>query len=1089
MPGAVEILQGLGAERQRDGSWRLDVRTLRLTSIFGGPLQGDGALTIRGDDVAFVRPAELALCDGLSLRGLDDADGFRELVADLHGDMRARANAHLATLRRLGFKPAIQAPLPRPRADVDVGDVTATVSISGSGHLVVDAVDGTEIPAALGTIAPAAGLVPADALRRIGVVVNNVAQRGSATNAGDPLSQDDLDELHNALHDELDDSDEGGAFDDADDDEYEPTVVGVPPPQRRDDVRLAPRVDDRRPLGGHEWDGGTAPSENRATGRPTVDQERPFTIEAMTADIVRSVRPTPAVPAPASAPRDDADRGGGLLDEFDDDEPPAGGDDVDAIADEGSADDGAAVENDGFELVAEDDSVSLKDDNGDNNDDDSDPLADLATAAMKAAPLAAPPTRAEPASAPPVRDSRAPSAARAPSSPPAPRRSVDEEEDDLLAALGGGDDARFGEDALAGRPTTISVTPRAARDLVSSSASDVRARATPAPPRSRVLDDDRDEAPPAPVPPVRAATSTTRAPAPAVALAAPAPPPPGADDDDFGAAASFDDDDNDFADAKTRALSVDAALLDRLKRGDGDAPLSDGDGMSPPHDVEAAKPSPVVASLKPTRGGSADVRADNRVALPVVGSDRRDDDDDDDDDGAGGFDSQAAVTHVGNGDPRTALSPPTAAVTAPPPSPPPIAAPVVPVVPVAPVAPRSVAPVDDANANDNDDDDGSSRAPGQHQKPAPALVAPQAARRPSDVDDAAEVAQLRARAAHLRQELDDILARIELLTAEQESTTTKPMPPHPGDAAPARQARAIGLSGVELSSRAAPSSTVAPPIITDEGEFAAVGQSEDDDVINSATTPQPLPAPRADAAAVVDGVAADRRAVPARNDLRARSAPFAADAGSDSDAGARDDGGDDDGGDEDGVSLADLQGALREMGVDVADEGTQVKAVDVPADVDGDGDDGDVFGSAGAGADEEDLLVDEPTNIRPPQPGTIALVVEDGRARDRLKKHLEPRFTALFEAEDAQAAVDLDELDSLDAIVFVRPSRSEPNQQGFAQIGRLPRRPRVLVISADAAYDEHPGVDLRLPLGQKASEVARQVLDGLERLGVQAAAE
>ena len=81
----------------------------------------------------------------------------------------------------------------------------------------------------------------------------------------------------------------------------------------------------------------------------------------------------------------------------------------------------------------------------------------------------------------------------------------------------------------------------------------------------------------------------------------------------------------------------------------------------------------------------------------------------------------------------------------------------------------------------------------------------------------------------------------------------------------------------------------------------------------------------------------------------------------------------------------------------------------------------------------------------------------------------------------------LKELSHLDAIVFVRPTDNEPTRAGFARLNDLPRRPRILVISGNERFDELPAVDLRLPLGLKASEVARQVLEGLERLGIQSA--
>lgn len=194
------------------------------------------------------------------------------------------------------------------------------------------------------------------------------------------------------------------------------------------------------------------------------------------------------------------------------------------------------------------------------------------------------------------------------------------------------------------------------------------------------------------------------------------------------------------------------------------------------------------------------------------------------------------------------------------------------------------------------------------------------------------------------------------------------------------------------------------------------------------------------------------------------------------------------GADEDVVSLAALQGALKELGV-IGEGGgeTQVAASVMdfaPAD-----DDGDVFGSVSGGdslaeaSAASDLSV-EATRVRSARPSSIALVVEDDRARDRLKKHLADRFSALMEAADGERAMELRGIAEVDAIVFVRPRRDGGTLASFTQIEHLPHRPRVLVISADDGFDDVPAVDLRLPLGQRASEVARQVLDGLEQLGV-----
>jgi hypothetical protein len=171
------------------------------------------------------------------------------------------------------------------------------------------------------------------------------------------------------------------------------------------------------------------------------------------------------------------------------------------------------------------------------------------------------------------------------------------------------------------------------------------------------------------------------------------------------------------------------------------------------------------------------------------------------------------------------------------------------------------------------------------------------------------------------------------------------------------------------------------------------------------------------------------------------------------------------------------------MGVDVNDGNTQVAAVAIPGLASNDA--GDVFGSYGS-VEPSMLPADAGRGARP---GVIALVIEDARARERLRRHLDPRFTEIVEADDAMAVRALDALERLDAIVCVRPSAAERNRAAFRALAQLSRRPRVLVISPDASVDGLAGVDLRLPLGQKASEVARQVLDGLEQLGVRAVAQ
>ena len=179
---------------------------------------------------------------------------------------------------------------------------------------------------------------------------------------------------------------------------------------------------------------------------------------------------------------------------------------------------------------------------------------------------------------------------------------------------------------------------------------------------------------------------------------------------------------------------------------------------------------------------------------------------------------------------------------------------------------------------------------------------------------------------------------------------------------------------------------------------------------------------------------------------------------------------------EEGVSLAEVRAAL---GVP-AGESTQVGVMASPAEL------REQFPSA-----DSDVFADA-TAALPPSQGVgatsvrraIALVVEDARARDRLKRHLLPRFDELLEAADASSAVELPNLAHLDALVFVRPRPDAKTRHGLSHLEGMSRRPRVLIISSDEAFDQMPSVDHRLPLGNRASEVAQQVIDGLTALGV-----
>lgn len=117
----------------------------------------------------------------------------------------------------------------------------------------------------------------------------------------------------------------------------------------------------------------------------------------------------------------------------------------------------------------------------------------------------------------------------------------------------------------------------------------------------------------------------------------------------------------------------------------------------------------------------------------------------------------------------------------------------------------------------------------------------------------------------------------------------------------------------------------------------------------------------------------------------------------------------------------------------------------------------------------------------------LALVVNDPRARERLKKHLEEVFPRVVELASPREAATLSVKD-VQAVVIVRPVHDEATVSGLQALDGSRGRPPVLVLSSDASFDGLPGVDLRLTLGRRASEVAKQVLEGLTTLGVRASA-
>jgi len=562
---------------------------------------------------------------------------------------------------------------------------------------------------------------------------------------------------------------------------------------------------------------------------------------------------------------------------------------------------------------------------------------------------------------------------------------------------------------------------------------------------------------------VQAQTTPPAPVSPSPAAAAAHPAIAGRDDDDFEestAALPHGNGDEDFDDGKTRALVVDEALLARLKRGD---------------DAEKAAPMPARATPTPSSPP-----APPPPTLPLQAVPRPGDDDD-------GFEvDMPATSAVGALRVETRAEDEGASMPVPP--------------PVEDDSSIASAFADDFDASaagfESDDDlpadDEVTLTPPRPEPPvqvqaqaqlptlalpvvqvqAPAPATPVQATGPFDEDDQ-ELHELEMRAAALEAELATIRSRIKALRAAIEPTGTATAPAPPATAttaqlrpAPAEQPRVGDSDEGEGETAAGAGLTSLPSLQSiDVHEIQAP---------RSARAQAPTGNSLLDAFDDDDGPAGDASGFDDHDDDAPAAAPAPAPV---------------ERSDEDVVSLAALQGALKELGVLGEGGGeTQVAASVMnfaPADDDG----GDVFGS-GPGGDSlaearpaSDLSV-EATRIRTSRPSSIALVVEDERARDRLKKHLADRFSALIEASDGESAMGLRGIGDVDAIVFVRPRRDGGTLASFSRLEHLPQRPRVLVISADDAFDDVPAVDLRLPLGQRASEVARQVLDGLEQLGV-----
>jgi hypothetical protein len=934
MARLVDVLQTLGAARQRDGSWSMDLQTLQLGSIFGGDLDGVGVFSVQADAIAFKSPPELAACGKLWLPDVKDDDALCQAIGVAIDDLKQQTRAALATLRRLGFKARIAAPDPYAHGSMQVDGVAVGVVIDGNGDLVVDEVAGRPLPQAQrrSLMAPDEA-TPNEAQQLVATMARLASVAG-----GQSLSQEELDELQAALGDDdlgLDDSDEDLPLAS---DEAEPTMAGVPPPSRKPPAPQPPPSDfEDDDLGTLKMPFNAKEAVQQAAAKARID----------------------SAPKPARA---------ALLDEFDDDDDPL------------------SPPTAAMPMVRKE---TLATANGRFGGEDAfDGPESTATRPMTGAATAVPPSQRSL-----LHDEH--------------RQDQDDSDDDLLASLGRDDvpapgptsapafgDADGGgdqENPFASTPTSVNAGFEDSADLPS--AAPTSAYQQPGLMAARDDDDDFD----------METTGNAR------------PNRMQATDDDFD-------------DGKTKALVVDEALLARLKAGDFGAPRAD-----------PAPPPP---------------------AAPAVAGGFDDDDDNDnsnDDDGfempptsaiGDDFDSDATAAPLpGADDDDDDVHAPAAYE----------------VNPGNQAAERDLASMlDEADGFD----DGTANMAHQPSPQQPVTAALE------DLESEEELYRLEARAEALQSELAAVRQHIQTLRAALEVTGSR--------TATARTAAAP---------TAAP--TVASPVAYVAADPPRVGDSDDGSA-------------EGDTNAAGEASLLSLQSIDV-HELRASTQNSLLDElDDDGDAGADDaddDGGfadagaappvDDDAGGDDLVSLAALQGALKEMGVDLGEAGaTQVAASVMPFQLNDDG--GDVFGSV-SGADSlasqvgerAGGLSEEATRVRVARPSSIALVVEDERARIRLRQHLAERFSELIEADSASAAMRLKGIGDVDAIVFVRPRRDEGNLQSFTRLGTLPHRPRVLVISHDDAFDDIPAVDLRLPLGQRASEVAQQVLDGLERLGIQ----
>jgi hypothetical protein len=207
---------------------------------------------------------------------------------------------------------------------------------------------------------------------------------------------------------------------------------------------------------------------------------------------------------------------------------------------------------------------------------------------------------------------------------------------------------------------------------------------------------------------------------------------------------------------------------------------------------------------------------------------------------------------------------------------------------------------------------------------------------------------------------------------------------------------------------------------------------------------------------------------------------------------------------------------VEELAAELGHEATQMVDSPLPAadlDENADDEDGGVFespssasvsvaSSLASGSDEEEEEDDDDINpdgatrvalspllsddegAEPKSPPTVGIVVSDTRALARLRKHLAPAIPGLLEIGDLDAVADHDDLESIAALVFIRPRKDTKTLDTLIALSTLDPAPRTLVLSSDKGFDEADGVGLRLSLAKRVADVAQQVVDGLEELGI-----